>query len=60
MSKMIDKQVLTEKKLELAIRWLNDIKGIGSATSIMATAALIEIDSLDDQFPLGVKEETEE
>jgi hypothetical protein len=48
-------QQLTEKKLELAIKWLNDIRRIGSATSILASAALNEIEALDSQFPLGME-----
>lgn len=44
---------LMEMKLELAIRWLTDIEKVGSATSMLATAALHEIQALEDQYPLG-------
>ncbi|MCD9025767.1 hypothetical protein [Cohnella silvisoli] len=40
---------LIERKLALAVKWLEDIRNIGSATSMLATAALCEIEAVEEQ-----------
>lgn len=42
------------KKLEIAMKWLEDIEGVKSPISALASAALSEIRAVDDQYPLGV------
>lgn len=42
------------KKLEIAMKWLEDIEGVKSPISALASAALSEIRAVDDQYPLGL------
>lgn len=41
-------------KLSIALKWLEDIRKVGSATSMLATAAMHEIEAIESQYPLGI------
>lgn len=41
--------MINKQALDLAKKWLKDIEGVRSATSILATAALAEIEAIESQ-----------
>ena len=50
---------ISRKALDLAKRWLKDIESTKSPTSLLASVALSEIETLEEQYPLGASTESE-